>query len=377
MASTVLMPHVRLPIFRHYAALAGFQAPVPSISTASSASRICYTAKRFSSSVPRISLDASFPGWKEGCTKLTEGEERDSSSHIRGQQNVIAGQRFASATAGIKALPSWEFASSATSFPAGDGDASGMDTTDDLHDGTSHADHTRVTEDADMYAEALDASLDAGDPFDCDHIDMRLAKARSKYAWVTCETKFEKFVLQAQGRLYFCIERIHDVENVAYDVSYALGRGSDFDRDEPVLKGAKDFRSLFQSRNTVAQVSTREEAFRLAEILIQKIIVDKTLLTTMRRTARWRAKPCTLKQLNMLLLMQSERRKPRDAREGDARSDDLFGEAVFLNAGEPQETIAVRHYASTTANDPPPLVEIRRTPNHDRKRVDPANGFWQ
>lgn len=54
----------------------------------------------------------------------------------------------------------------------------------------------------------------------------------------------------------------------------------------------------------------------------------------MRRTARWRVKSCTLEQLNMLLLMQSQRRQTQSPRERGARVDDLFGEAVFMNAGE-------------------------------------------
>lgn len=54
----------------------------------------------------------------------------------------------------------------------------------------------------------------------------------------------------------------------------------------------------------------------------------------MRRTARWRSKPCALEQMNMLLLMQSERQNKEGARERDTRSDNLFADALFLNSGE-------------------------------------------
>jgi hypothetical protein len=77
-----------------------------------------------------------------------------------------------------------------------------------LYDDHSWGDRSKVCDDADAYEEALDPSLEAGDPFDCDHIDMRVAKARSKYAWVSGMELKCRFVLSRASFLDYVRNRV-------------------------------------------------------------------------------------------------------------------------------------------------------------------------
>ncbi|KAJ9114019.1 hypothetical protein QFC22_005839 [Naganishia vaughanmartiniae] len=277
MTSNVLIPHVRLRIFRHYSALAGAHTRFSSPTTASSASPMYHSTKSASSSV---ALNTLLPEWKAGDTNPAGAQDKKEWT-INGGQDMNAGQKWNGATVS-RTLSSRDAASSVTRSALGDSNESGPDTRIDVSDEHFGANHPKGYSDADTHDESFDSSLEAGDPFNCDHIDMRLAKARSKYAWVTCQTGSEKFVLQAQGLLYFYIERIHDAENVAYNVGYALKRNVDAGRGGTFLKGANDFRSRFNNRNNVGRSTTREDAFRLAEILIEEMITDKKLLKTRR-----------------------------------------------------------------------------------------------
>lgn len=209
MTSTVLIPRVRLRIFRHYSALAGARACSPTITTASSASQKCHLSRRFSSSALRPPLGALFPRWKERYQNSARDDQRDWSSIHQGRlQDVNAVQRLESATH-VDAHRSSDVASSLKgSATIRDENESVVAAASGFYDDHSWGDRSKVCDDADAYEEAYDPSLEAGDPFDCDHIDMRVAKARSKYAWVSGMELKCRFLLSRASFLDYMRNRV-------------------------------------------------------------------------------------------------------------------------------------------------------------------------
>ncbi|KAJ9115127.1 hypothetical protein QFC22_005457 [Naganishia vaughanmartiniae] len=264
--------HVRLRLVRQLSSLAGTRARLPTVGATFPTPTGHQTTRRFSSSVPLTRLEALF-------FELAKDEEREFLRLRKGGQQDIIAKQLSDVETDVENVHPYDVADCVTpSVTWGDQEAE-VDVPTPVDNVCIDA--FEVLDDADMYVGETSSCdsvphVDPGDPFGCDHIDMLQAKARSRYAWVTCETQFEKYVLQAQGRVYFFIERIHDVENIAYNVGFALAnRGDNADQGQ---RTAINSLALFESRKTVVQARSRDDAFRMADLLIEKMISDEKLL---------------------------------------------------------------------------------------------------
>lgn len=182
MTSTVLILHVRPRIcrFRHFSSIAGAQPRFPTATTASSPSTpISHTTRRFAGSV---SLQTLFPECKADAPKPANGR---TTLTVDSKQDIFASPLWKRAF-NIKALHSRDTASPPIRRETKGESELGTIVADDLPNEHSCTDQSEAHDDADTYGEAFDLSPDAGDPFYCDDIEMRRAKALSKYAWVSC-----------------------------------------------------------------------------------------------------------------------------------------------------------------------------------------------
>jgi hypothetical protein len=96
---------------------------------------------------------------------------------------------------------------------------------------------------------------------------------------VTCEAKYEKFVLQAKSRAYFCIERDPATDELApvYHVGFAIGREPPPQSNEfsTQFLGKPNF--PFEPRKIVFSTESLEEAFELTDVLIGMMVTDGRL----------------------------------------------------------------------------------------------------
>lgn len=97
---------------------------------------------------------------------------------------------------------------------------------------------------------------------------------------VTCETSYEKFVLQAKSRAYFCIERNLDTEDPeypVYNVGFALGHTRPSLQRNEVSTQFLDERCFpFESRKIAFSTGTLHAAFS-ADGLVDRMVTDGNL----------------------------------------------------------------------------------------------------
>lgn len=100
---------------------------------------------------------------------------------------------------------------------------------------------------------------------------------------VTCETTHEKFVLQAKSRAYFCIERDlraqeDDPAFPIYNIGFAFGRQKPLQRRDETSPQFLDRHCFpFEPRKIVFSTETLHDAFRLADVLVDKMVKDGNL----------------------------------------------------------------------------------------------------
>ncbi|KAJ9100033.1 hypothetical protein QFC20_005557 [Naganishia adeliensis] len=94
-------------------------------------------------------------------------------------------------------------------------------------------------------------------------------------------------------------------------------------RREPTDKKKSSFTFPYHERKVLFRADTFQEAIRLADALVEKMIKSKRLLASMKRYAPWRNEASTAAQINLLLRLGAK-----------SREQNIMKVALTMNKGE-------------------------------------------
>ncbi|KAJ9092350.1 hypothetical protein QFC21_006850 [Naganishia friedmannii] len=136
-------------------------------------------------------------------------------------------------------------------------------------------------------------------------LDAQLVVARlSKYAWVSIDDR-GRYVLAA-GDFYFSLE-VTGPQGKHYDVFIAQRKGTAAIQEQDGKDEKKSgYTFPYHSRRLLFTGKSVEEAVRLADVLVEKMITGKDLRS---KFAAWRHQPCTAPQLDILWRLGADSQK--------------------------------------------------------------------